>query len=72
MNYRLFWHLLQITFFVLAVSTAAFGQVAHDIKVKLDPESHRIEVVDKITLPPALLGTEALYFTIHQGLERGV
>jgi len=69
MNYRLFWRLLQIAFFVLAVSSAAFGQIAHDIKVKLNPESHSIEVVDKITLLPESLGTEPLYFTIHQGLE---
>ena len=69
MNYRLFWRLLQITFFVLIVSSAAFGQVRHDIKVKLDPESHHIEVVDKITLPPESLGSKQLHFTIHQGLE---
>ncbi len=72
MNYRLFWCLLQIAFFILVASLAAFGQVAHDIKVKLDPESHRIEVVDKITLSPESLGAEPLHFIIHQGLEPDV
>ncbi len=69
MNYRLFWRLFQIALFVLIVSPAAFGQVAHDIKVKLQPESHLIEVVDKINLSPELLKSKQLHFTIHQGLE---
>ncbi len=69
MNYRLFWRSLQIALFVLIVSPAAFGQVKHDIKVKLDPESHRIEVVDKITLPEESLEKGPLHFTIHEGLK---
>ena len=69
MSYRLFWRFLQTTLFVLIVSSAAFGQIKHELKVKLDPESHRIEVVDKITLPPESLEKEPLHFTIHQGLE---
>ncbi|KHE91623.1 MAG: peptidase [Candidatus Scalindua brodae] len=69
MNCQPLWRLLQTSFFVLIISSAAFGQVAHDIKVKLQPETHRIEVVDKITLPPESLEKEPLHFTIHQGLE---
>ncbi len=69
MNYKLFRHSLLVAIFVLVVSSVAFGQVKHEIKVKLDPGNHRIEVVDKITLPPDSLGTESLHFTIHQGLE---
>ncbi|MCP4255146.1 MAG: hypothetical protein GY775_17420, partial [Candidatus Scalindua sp.] len=72
MNCQLLWRLLQITFFILIVTPAVFGQIAHDIKVKLDPESHRIEVVDKINLQPGSLGTEPLHFAIHQGLEPDV
>ncbi|MBT6046612.1 MAG: signal protein PDZ, partial [Candidatus Scalindua sp.] len=68
MSYRLFWRLLQATFFVLIVSSSVFGQVAHDMKVKLQPETHLIEVVDKITLPPELLKSK-FHFTIHHGLE---
>ena len=69
MNYRIFWRILQIVFFVIAVSSAAFGQINHNLKIKLHPDSHRIEVVDKITLPPASLEKEPLHFTIHQGLK---
>ncbi|MDP6924639.1 MAG: M20/M25/M40 family metallo-hydrolase [Candidatus Scalindua sp.] len=69
MNYRLFCRSLLITFFVLIVSSAAFGQVAHDIKVKLEPERHLIEVVDGIVLSQELLKSEPLYFTIHHGFE---
>ncbi len=69
MNYRLFWHSLLITFFALIVSSAAFGQIRHDIKVKLKPKTHRIEVVDQITLSPESLESKQLHFTIHHGLE---
>jgi aminopeptidase N len=69
MNCQLLWRFLQTTFFILIVSSAAFGQIKHELKVKLDPESHRIEVVDKITLPPESLESKQLHFTIHQGLE---
>ena len=64
MSYRLFWRLLQIAFFVLIVSSSAFGQVAHGIKVKLQPETHLIEVVDKITLPPELLKSKQIIMVI--------
>ena len=69
MNCQLLWRFLQTTFFILIVSSSAFGQIAHELKVKLDPESHRIEVVDNITLSPELLKSKQLHFTIHQGLE---
>ncbi len=69
MNYRLFWRLLQTSFFVLIVSSTAFGQINHDLKIKLFPDSHRIEVVDKIILSSEVLEKESLHFTIHQGLK---
>ena len=69
MNHRLFWRFLQISFFVLIVSSTAFGQINHDLTVKLDPDSHQIEVVDKITLPSDSSETAQLHFTIHQGLK---
>ncbi|NOG83474.1 MAG: M20/M25/M40 family metallo-hydrolase [Planctomycetes bacterium] len=56
-------------FFILIASTITFGEVKHDIKIKLDPESHRGEVVDKITLPSASWKAESINFTIHQGLK---
>ena len=69
MNCQLLWRFLQTGFFVLIVSSTAFGQINHDLTVKLDPGSHRIEVVDKITLPSEVLEKESLHFTIHQGLK---
>jgi hypothetical protein len=69
MNHRLFWRFLQISFFVLILSSTTYGQINHDLTVKLDPDSHRIEVVDKIILPSEVLEKESLHFTIHQGLK---
>ena len=51
MNYRLLRYFGGNCFFVFVVSTVASGQVHHDLKVLLQPDSHRIEVVDMITLP---------------------
>ena len=68
MNCQLFWRFLQIALFVLVASPTAFGQINHDLKVKLDPDSHRIEVVDQITLPHESLKAGSLLFTLHQGL----
>ncbi|ODS32358.1 MAG: peptidase [Candidatus Scalindua rubra] len=67
--YQLLWCFLQISFFILIVSATTFGQINHDLKVTLHPDSHRLEVVDKITLPPASTSTEPFHFTLHQGLK---
>ncbi|MBS1258421.1 MAG: hypothetical protein MAG551_01480 [Candidatus Scalindua arabica] len=72
MNFRLcqlLWRFLQISFFILIVSSTTFGQINHDIKIKLHPDSHRLEVIDKITLPKALTNAESLNFILHQGLK---
>ncbi|WP_096894362.1 M20/M25/M40 family metallo-hydrolase [Candidatus Scalindua japonica] len=63
------WSFLQISLFVLTLSSTTFGQINHDLKVKLFPDSHRIEVIDKITLPTGSNKDGFLQFTIHQGLK---
>ncbi len=70
MNCRLLWRFLQISFFILTVSsTTTFGQINHELKVTLDPDSHRLEIVDKVTLPAALTDTKPVHFVLHQGLN---
>ncbi|MGR3302264.1 MAG: hypothetical protein ACUZ8I_07145 [Candidatus Scalindua sp.] len=69
MNYRLLWHFLLTGFFILIVSSTTFGQINHDLKITLHPDSYRLEVVDKITLSQASTKTEPLFFTLHQGLK---
>ncbi|MFQ5963680.1 MAG: M20/M25/M40 family metallo-hydrolase [Candidatus Scalinduaceae bacterium] len=60
---------LQTGFFILIVSSITFGQINHDLKVTLHPDNHRLEIVDVITLPPALTDTEPIHFILHQGLK---
>jgi hypothetical protein len=69
MNYRLLWHFLQTGFFILIVSATTFGQINHDLKITLYPDSHRLEIVDVITLPQALTKSEPFFFTLHQGFK---
>ncbi|OHC04104.1 MAG: peptidase M28 [Planctomycetes bacterium RIFCSPLOWO2_12_FULL_40_19] len=69
MNRRLLWRFLQTGFFIVIVSATTFGQINHDLKIKLQPDSHQLEVVDKITLPDVSTRTEPLLFTLHQGLR---
>ncbi len=69
MNYRLLWRFLQTGFFVLALSATTFGQINHDIKVTLHPDSHRFEIVDVITFPLPSTDNEPFYFVLHQGLK---
>jgi aminopeptidase N len=66
---QLLWRFLQTGFFILILSSATFGQVNHDLKIKLYPDNHRIEVIDKITLPDVSTKPEPLLFTLHQGLN---
>ncbi len=66
---QLLWHSLQISFFILIVSSTTFGQINHDLKVTLHPNSHRLEIIDIITLPAALTSTEPIHFVLHQGLK---
>ena len=69
MNRRLLWRFLQTGFFILILSSTTFSQINHDLKVMLHPDSHQLEVVDKITLPDVSTRTEPLLFTLHQGLR---
>ncbi len=69
MNYRLLWRFLQTGLFVLILSATTFGQVNHDLKIKLQPESHRLEVIDKITLSSVPQDAGSFHFTLHQGLK---
>ena len=69
MNRRLLWRFLQTGFFIVIVSATTFGQINHDLKIKLQPDSHQLEVVDKITLPDVSTRTEPLLFTLHHGLN---
>lgn len=72
MNFRLcqlLWRFLQISFFILIVSSTTFGQINHDLKITLHPDSHRLEIVDKITLPPVSQDTGSFHFTLHKGLK---
>lgn len=66
---RLLWRSLQTGFFIVIVSATTFGQINHDLKIKLQPDSHRLEIVDKITLTDVSTKTEPLLFTLHQGLK---
>ncbi|MEK7627498.1 MAG: M20/M25/M40 family metallo-hydrolase [Patescibacteria group bacterium] len=68
MNYRLLRYFGGIVFFVFVVSTVASGQVHHDLKVLLQPDSHRIEVVDMITLPKKV-DAWPIIFALHKGLN---
>ncbi len=72
MNFRLcqlLWRFLQISFFILIVSSTTFGQIIHDLKITLHPDSHRLEIVDEITLPPVSQDTGSFHFTLHKGLK---
>ncbi len=69
MNCLILWRFLQTSFFILIVSITAFGQVNHDIKIKLRPDDHRVDIVDKITLSPVSTETGVFHFTLHQGLK---
>ena len=69
MNRRLLWRFLQTGFFILIVSATTFGQINHDLKITLYPDSHRLEIVDIITLTDVYTKTEPLLFTLHQGLK---
>jgi aminopeptidase N len=53
-------------FLPLAYATA-FGQIHHDFKIRLEPDSHRILVVDRLTLPADHTGP--VHFQLHQGLN---
>ena len=66
---QLLWRFLQISFFVLIVASTTFGQINHDLKITLHPDSHRLEIVDKITLPQASTKSEPFFFTLHQGFK---
>ena len=68
MDYRLLRYFWGIVFFVFVASTAAFGQINHDLKVALFPDSHRLEVVDIITLPETV-DTRPIIFSLHQKLN---
>ena len=68
MDYRLLRYFWGIVFFVFVASTAAFGQINHDLKVALFPDSHRLEVVDIITLPETV-DTRPIIFALHQNLN---
>jgi len=69
MNCRLLWRFLQISFFILIVSTTTFGQINHDLKVTLHPDSHRLEIVDKVTLSPESTDKGLFHFVLHKGLK---
>jgi aminopeptidase N len=56
----------QFLFLSLACATA-FGQIHHDFKIRLEPDSHRILVVDRLTLPADHTGP--VHFRLHQGLN---
>lgn len=60
---------LQIGFIILIVSSTTFGQINHDLKVTLHPDSHRLEVVDVITLTQTSTGAGTIHFVLHQGLK---
>ncbi|MFQ5686415.1 MAG: M20/M25/M40 family metallo-hydrolase [Candidatus Scalindua sp.] len=66
---QLLWLFLQTGFFILIVSATTFGQINHNLKVTLHPDSHRLEIVDVITLPPASTNKELFHFVLHQGLK---
>jgi len=61
--------------FCLAAAPAASpsgdaGLIGHDLSVSLDPDTHRIDGTDTITLTAALrAGKTAIAFTLHSGLE---
>ncbi|MHC4183370.1 MAG: M20/M25/M40 family metallo-hydrolase [Planctomycetota bacterium] len=73
MNCRLLWRFLQISFFILivslTVSTTTFGQINHDLKVTLYPDSHRLKIVDKVTLSQESTDKGSIHFVLHQGLK---
>ncbi len=61
-------------FFVLfhsPIFAHANGQIHHEIRVVLQPDSHRLEVEDQIILPASFLpGPDGrFHFLIHDGLE---
>ncbi len=67
--FQLIGRFLQTGLFILIVSATTFGQINHDLKVTLDPDSHRLEIVDVITLPPTSTDKEPIHFVLHQGLR---
>ena len=54
---------------VSQLSYAGNPIVRHELKVQLDPSTHRLEVEDSITLPQA---ESSLRFTLHDGLNPSV
>jgi aminopeptidase N len=59
----------------LALPAATFGSskaiIHHDLQVALDPASHRIEVKDRLRLPPSILkdADKGVFFVLHPGLQ---
>jgi aminopeptidase N len=45
----------------------ASGQIHQDFKIRLEPDSHRLSVVDRLTLPADHAGS--VHFQLHQGLN---
>ncbi|OWK27484.1 MAG: hypothetical protein US76_04175 [Parcubacteria group bacterium GW2011_GWA2_38_13b] len=68
MDYRLLRYFWGIVFFVFVASTAVSGQINHNLKVVLFPDSYRIEVVDTIILPERA-DARPIIFALHQDLN---
>ena len=60
---------LQISLFILLVSTTTFGQINHDLEIVVHPERQRFEIIDKITMSPSSTNTGPFNFVLHQGLK---
>jgi aminopeptidase N len=60
---------------VLAITVEVFGAsdaiLHHDLQAVLDPSAHRIEIKDRLHLPPSILkdAEEGICFVLHSGLH---
>ncbi len=56
---------------IWAVSLPAQDVIHHELKIHLEPEQHRLEVTDTITLPKNLIAQRGgtVHFLLHGGLE---
>jgi hypothetical protein len=56
-----------LVWFALPIALRAQPLIQHDLHVVLQPQAHRLQVTDTITLPPGI--KEGWHFLLHAGLQ---
>ncbi|MCO6440263.1 MAG: M20/M25/M40 family metallo-hydrolase [Nitrococcus mobilis] len=58
---------LKIGLILLLLANTAVAQIHHELRIKLEPDSHRLEAIDTVTLPEN--HATPLTFRLHAGLD---